>query len=319
MPKDPKYIKKEYNQENIDIKKTNDSSLSQVPVGVVTFTDIFEEKTTHQEVKEKVPHEITYEVPDVYGDDRIILMVRDPFWIHAYWESTEETREEVRRQINHGEQDNLKYVLRVHTLTDTHFSGTDDEYFDIEVDESSRNWYVNVPKPNKAYRVDLGFLTAHSRFFSIARSNVVTTPREGVSDVIDEEWMIIEDEYKKMYRIAAGYGIGDSSIEIMESIMERHRREMGSIAISSISSPAYVPDRIRPFWLKVDTELIVYGATEPGANVTIQGTPVKLRPDGSFTARFALPNGTQEIPVKAVSQDENEARQITPVISKHTK
>jgi hypothetical protein len=55
------------------------------------------------------------------------------------------------------------------------------------------------------------------------------------------------------------------------------------------------------FWFNVNAELIVYGATEPNANVTIGGQSIELRPDGSFSIRVALPEGSFELPVTAHS------------------
>jgi hypothetical protein len=75
----------------------------------------------------------------------------------------------------------------------------------------------------------------------------------------------------------------------------------------------------RKFWLEVGCELIVYGATEPDASVTVQGKPINLRRDGTFTLRFALPDGKQIIPVKAVSSDNIEERCITPIVVRETK
>jgi hypothetical protein len=72
----------------------------------------------------------------------------------------------------------------------------------------------------------------------------------------------------------------------------------------------------RGFRLRVATELILYGSTEPDAKVTIQGKPIKLRRDGSFTARWALPDGTIEIPVVAVSGDGVEERTIDTDVRK---
>ena len=40
----------------------------------------------------------------------------------------------------------------------------------------------------------------------------------------------------------------------------------------------------------IDAELIVYGKTDPAAHCTLQNEPVKLRPDGTFTMRFSLPD-----------------------------
>ena len=66
------------------------------------------------------------------------------------------------------------------------------------------------------------------------------------------------------------------------------------------------------------TEVILSGATEPDAIVTIQGTPVRLQPDGTFSVRFQLPDGEQSIPLTAVSRDGSCTRWITPKITRET-
>jgi len=62
------------------------------------------------------------------------------------------------------------------------------------------------------------------------------------------------------------------------------------------------------FWLQVNAELIVHGATQPEATVTFAGVPISLRPDGSFSFRFALPDGQYELPVVAVAADGTDGR-----------
>ena len=84
-----------------------------------------------------------------------------------------------------------------------------------------------------------------------------------------------------------------------------------------VGSPVKKPEK-KPFWLVVDAELIVYGATESDAKVTVQGKPIKLRKDGTFTLRFALPDGKQEIPVVAKSAKIDETRSITPIVTRRT-
>lgn len=57
----------------------------------------------------------------------------------------------------------------------------------------------------------------------------------------------------------------------------------------------------RGFWFNINAELIISGATEPDAQVTIAGQPIPLRPDGTFTCRFALPDGAYELVAQAVA------------------
>jgi uncharacterized protein len=64
--------------------------------------------------------------------------------------------------------------------------------------------------------------------------------------------------------------------------------------------------------------VIVYGATEPDAAVTFQGRPVQLRPDGTFSFRFSLPDGKFVFDARAVSADGLEERVITPTVQRTT-
>ena len=50
-----------------------------------------------------------------------------------------------------------------------------------------------MQNPPRSYRVDVGYLSKSGRFYVLARSNVVTTPRAGVSDVIDENWADLDE------------------------------------------------------------------------------------------------------------------------------
>jgi hypothetical protein len=88
--------------------------------------------------------------------------------------------------------------------------------------------------------------------------------------------------------------------------------------VSSFSSPAGGESASRSFWFNVNAELIIYGATEPDARVTLGGRPIQLRPDGTFSFRFALPDGEYELPAVAVSADEVEERRAGLAFSRST-
>ena len=89
-------------------------------------------------------------------------------------------------------------------------------------------------------------------------------------------------------------------------------------AVSSISSPFGGGELKKGFWFNINAELVIYGATEPDAIVTIGGRVIKLRPDGSFSFRFSLPDGEYELPVVAVSADQTDGRAAELQFSRST-
>jgi hypothetical protein len=77
---------------------------------------------------------------------------------------------------------------------------------------------------------------------------------------------------------------------------------------SSMEVAATAVEAPKGFWFRVNAELIIYGSTEPDARVSIGGRPIRLRSDGSFSYRFALPDGAYELPVIAIGRDGHDGR-----------
>jgi len=257
------------------------------------------QKFTHQESN--------FEFPAGYDDNRIVLMVRDPHWLYAYWEVSARRREEIKQQLGESVFSRARIFLRV-------YDAASSKHHDIEVG-GARNWYVRVPAPNRTYFAEIGFLTEDGRFIAACRSNSVTTPLDGMSDVIDEQWLI--PDWDKMYALSGGFGVGRGSMEIKELMKKRFQQEGSSGWLFSPSSPTRKIGE-RPFWLVANCELIVYGATEPTATVTVQGRKIDLRDDGTFSLRFSLPDGQQVIPIEAIRDDGAERRKITPRVERNT-
>ncbi len=154
----------------------------------------------------------------------------------------------------------------------------------------------------------------------LARSNVVTTPRAGVADPLDENWLEVQKQIDRIENPATIGGHSDgqgAAVDLRDLFEERLRRPMSlplaGLSVSSLSSLG------RDFHFRIDAELIVYGSTEPNARVTLQGEPVQLRPDGTFTVRFSLPDSRQIIPAVAASADGVEERTIVLAVERNTK
>jgi hypothetical protein len=91
--------------------------------------------------------------------------------------------------------------------------------------------------------------------------------------------------------------------------------------IISVSSPPFPFSVAQPkpgFWLQVDAELLVCGATESDASLRIAGQPVPLRPDGSFAVRVALPDGQFQIAIEACSAAGTERQTASLEFSRQT-
>jgi hypothetical protein len=119
-----------------------------------------------------------------------------------------------------------------------------------------------------------------------------------------------------------------SSMEILEKVRQplEQRRGVSSVEHAAPGAPGEVGPRARPgpgaisseevpglvrpkgFWFNVNAELIVYGATEADAAVWVGDRRVPLRPDGTFSLRFSLPDGNYDLPFVAVAADGSDSR-----------
>lgn len=334
------------------------------------------------------------ELPDGYGESRIILMPRDPQWAYAYWDVPNEHREEVRRQ---GGQ---KLALRIYDVTAidlNHQTPHSLQQYDCE--EIARDWYVPIPVSDRDYIAEIGYLTPDGRWLMLARSAPCHIPPVFPSDWYEDYFATIgwdEDLQGKTFatlippgrRVATGnpiydqiFGMAESTeaMRVAGSLFGSMQHVPGSVfgsmqmasgaALSSAVFPSGMgigavsgipgvptvsgltmsgltmsgltmsgltmsgltmsgltmsgltmsgvgfsasmpPIRTRKFWLVADAELIIYGATEPDATVTIAGRPIQLNPDGTFRFQMSFQDGLLDFPIMAVAADGEQNRSI---------
>lgn len=149
-----------------------------------------------------VPEPKTPGFPASYGKDALVLMVRDPWWVYAYWEITPSREGEVLARAG----SRAVRVLRVYR----HETPQDTYFFDIETGVFADNWYVDVGEPDRLWSAEIGLRADNGRFHSFLRSNVVRTPRCGVSDEIDPEWNLPDDIWGRICQ-ASGSGADSPS------------------------------------------------------------------------------------------------------------
>jgi len=118
-------------------------------------------------------------------------------------------------------------------------------------------------------------------------------------------------------------GVGSWSVPTTSGIGAVTASGMGMLEAPEFITPsgvgqlgfsASVPNREqhqpRKFWLVADAELIVYGATEPDATVTIGGRPIKLNSDGTFRFQMSFQDGVIDYPILAVAADGVQSRSV---------
>ncbi|MGC9941587.1 MAG: DUF4912 domain-containing protein [Verrucomicrobiota bacterium] len=156
-----------------------------------------------------------------------------------------------------------------------------------------------------------------------AASLATTTPRPASTWTPQQEQALA-----KVINIDQTRRIWMGSLEITELIRRRLAHDVSSpssafgissFGLSSLTSPfGGESSTAKSFWFNVNAELIIYGATEPSAKVTLGGHEIKLRSDGTFSYRFALPDGNYDLPAVAVSAEGDDARAADLKFSRST-
>lgn len=252
-----------------------------------------------------------FTLPAGYGDHRIVLMVRDPFWLFAYWEIQPDQERAVRGQLKPEDIPGLQTVLRVYDVTGINYPAQPaHRHFDIGLSGLARNWHIHTDAPGRAFVVEIGLLTAAGRFLMLARSNRVTTPRSGPSDLVDEAWLTTDEDYWKLFG-ASGIGPGSSPGAWSRLVSQQLSSAGASHGVGGPLKGA----QLKGFWCRVDADIVLHGATEPRARVLVQDQPVAVRKDGTFSVRLALPQGKQTVTVDVTSPNGRQTHTVTPIIS----
>lgn len=261
-------------------------------------------------------------LPEGYGTTEASLLPRDPNWMFIYWEITENSRVNLKKSHGADIFEKGRQVIRVYDVT----GGEAAKYFDIAVMLEAKSWYVNVQEAGRAYCCEVGLVMPDGSFIGIVKTNTVSLPGGRVSDVTDEKWMAVTADFDKLLQLSGVEYIGKGSGEVAKSLAQRWEMlravfsRASSWGVSSMNSQSLQkPEQAnKKFWLVADCELILYGATEPDAFVTVSGRKVNLNPDGTFSMRFALPDGIVDLPVKAMSKDETDSREIDIKVTRAT-
>lgn len=126
------------------------------------------------------------DLPQSYDTDRAVLLVRDPYWIHAYWDLSGGTIGRAQARGDH------RLILRVQEWVP---GGRHPGYFyDVPVPGTARSWYLRLPGDGRSYRVEVALQFRSGGFETVAVSNLVEVPADGPSPIVADRFVDPADE-----------------------------------------------------------------------------------------------------------------------------
>ena len=173
--------------------------------------------------------EATAPLPQGYGDNRLVLLPRDPHWFFSYWDYTEEAIGAVRAKAGAEIWDAGAWVLRVYDLTDIEANDLSRApFFDVEVSADARQWYVKLEHTGRTIEAEFGRRASDGRFFALFRSNRIRLPVGRVSEKIDSQWMAIGAQREQavqwenfVEKLASSANESRGSVEIAKTMARR--------------------------------------------------------------------------------------------------
>jgi uncharacterized protein len=282
-------------------------------------------------------------LPEAYGTGKLLLVAREPHWLYAWWDLMPQQQRSYNARSAQGH-----LVVRIYDGP-----GHGKPLSEVHVHPESRHWFIHVDRAATDYVAELGYYGPKLQWATITSSTPATTPPDTVStdqtflfatvpaqrpltdlaalaqQTVPADLPPVEAERERILAElisfhAAAPG-GASSAELAELALGPAGQVVPSVEVTSpapwlgeVSSPMGAAEQPAPgFWFSVNAEVVIYGATAPDATLTIGGQPVPLRPDGTFSCRYALPDGEHAVTVSAMSA-QGDLRQATLQVSRRT-
>ena len=198
-----------------------------------TIKKVGVKKSSSKEHDEKIEHpqyipdevDIVRELPNRYNETRLTLMMRDPEWCFFYWDISDS-------DISYHSLEGRRISVRIF-----HVFGYDitngEIHRELDVNAIYGDRYINLAMPHAYFIGELGYYDAKGNFIVLARSNMIYAPRDSISNIYDEEWMVNE-EIIKLLKSPKALRESLSSATIFELIdLKRHHLAGSSSSLFS--------------------------------------------------------------------------------------
>lgn len=249
-------------------------------------------------------------------EDRFVLLVRDAFWLQAYWEIGTRTVERAKVALGHHWHA-AKPILRLfRIISDGNANPRREVIRDIAIHGGVNNWYVDVSEPPSRFQIEIGYLYQSNRFYSLASSNIVLTPQHHLPN--ENAWQEVADDFERIYKLSGGTALHNEDIRAV--FEEKLQRPMSAPLISRFPQRLTAGEKTRRnFDFQIDADIVLFGQTDPSVQISIRGEPIRLNPDGSFSVRLRLPEKRHVFPIDAAGSDGIETQRVILAVERNTK
>jgi len=253
--------------------------------------------------------------------DRLVLMVRDPYWLHVFWEVSAKTMERAKVALGHVWYTSVP-VLRLFRLSADGTGAPKRQLIrDVPVHGGVNNWYLDVTNPPSTFIVELGYLTREKKFHPTLSSNIVETPQQQVIDELeklDGNWKGVADDLGRVFKLSSGERHNQELKEVLE---EQLGRPMSPQLLSRyrVAKQGNIDKPRRNFRFAADVDVIIHGKSDPNVQVTIRNEPVTVNDDGTFAVRFALPEKRHLYSIEAEGSDGVEMQRTILTLERNTR
>ncbi len=110
-------------------------------------------------------------LPEVYAETRIHLLLKDPYWAHAYWSVCPTDLQKLEQTCS-----SYEFFLRA-CIQDEHVTSSEVGSFDIDVDKEDTSWNINLPERGRSYIVSLYYRDDKENIGLLCQSGAVCAPK----------------------------------------------------------------------------------------------------------------------------------------------
>jgi len=253
--------------------------------------------------------------------DRLVLMVRDPYWLHVFWEVSAKTMERAKVALGHVWYTSVP-VLRLFRLSADGTGAPKRQLIrDVPVHGGVSNWYLDVMNPPSTFIVELGYLTREKKFHPPLSSNIVATTQQQVIvelEKLDGNWKGVADDLGRVFKLSSGERHNQELKEVME---EQLGRPMSPQLLSRyrVAKQGNIDKPRRNFRFAAEVDVIIHGKADPNVQVTIKNEPVVVNADGTYAVRFALPEKRHLYSIEAEGSDGVEMQRVILTLERNTR